>query len=263
MLALGITGWFVIPLIYQLNHSLYNRLGLASVTEEKFGTTRISEVISEDIMIVAYDFRNHKPVIFTKYAATNKDTSAKMNVLIRDAAQASSAAPIYFDPKPIEGISDALIDGGVIANSPAFYSYIHAKYVRQQKKKIRLVSIGTGEQQPQALSTDNVNKVTWVNELGALITTVEQNTHDYLNNEILQQDYLRFQAKMNKTLSLDSYQSDDIKELIRYGEAIVSEYKERIDNLCVALVDQNIKKICPKCTKVTPILILKETHIDL
>jgi patatin-like phospholipase/acyl hydrolase len=52
-----------------------------------------------------------------------------MNVFIRDAAQASSAAPIYFDPKKIEGISDALIDGGVIANSPAFYSYLHVKYI--------------------------------------------------------------------------------------------------------------------------------------
>jgi patatin-like phospholipase/acyl hydrolase len=91
-------------------------------------------------MIVTYDFRNHTPVIFTKDAA-RKDP--KMNVFIRDAAQASSAAPIYFDPKSIDGISDALIDGGVIANSPSFYSYLHAKYTLG-KSKIRLVSIGTG-----------------------------------------------------------------------------------------------------------------------
>lgn len=97
-----------------------------------------------------------------------------MNVMIRDAAQASSAAPIYFDPKSIDGISDALIDGGVIANSPAFYSFLHAKYVLKTKKKaMRLVSIGTGEKQPEAITSDSVNKVTWVGELGALITTVE------------------------------------------------------------------------------------------
>jgi hypothetical protein len=86
MLALGITGWFVIPLFNKLNHSLYNRLGLQGVTEEKFGETRISEVLTDDIMIVAYDFRNHKPVIFTKYAATNEKSQDVMNVMIRDAA---------------------------------------------------------------------------------------------------------------------------------------------------------------------------------
>lgn len=37
---------------------------------------------------------------------------------------------------------------------------------------------------------------------------------------------------MNKTLSLDSYQDDDIKELVRYGKSIVTENQERIDQLC-------------------------------
>ena len=85
-----------------------------------------------------------------------------MNVKIRDAAQASSAAPIYFDPKSIAGISDALIDGGVIANSPAFYSYLHVKYILKNPKKIRLISIGTGEKQPETINSDSVNKVTWL-----------------------------------------------------------------------------------------------------
>ena len=144
--VVGILGWFAMPLVNMMRHSFYNREGIARVTEDKFGVTRISEVITDEVMIVTYDFRHHVPVIFTKYAATNPDTAGKMNVMIRDAAQASSAAPIYFDPKSIDGISDALIDGGVIANSPAFYSYLHAKYTLKTNKTIRLVSIGTGEQ---------------------------------------------------------------------------------------------------------------------
>lgn len=149
-------------------------------------------MLSDDIMIVAYDFRNHVPVFFTKYAAL-KNLTGPMNPFIRDASQASSAAPIYFDPKNISGISDALIDGGVIANSPAFYSYLHVKYVsKKATNNIVLVSIGTGEQQPAHLTQDSVNKVTWVSQLGALITSVEQNTHDYLSNELLGNNYHRF-----------------------------------------------------------------------
>lgn len=85
-----------------------------------------------------------------------------MNVKIRDAAQASSAAPIYFDPKNIEGISDALIDGGVIANSPSFYSYLHAKYILKTPKPIRMISIGTGEGQSQDFTKQEMDKVTWL-----------------------------------------------------------------------------------------------------
>lgn len=83
MILLGILGWIMIPYINQLQHSLYNRLGLEGVVKEKFGETRVNEAITEEIMIVAYDFENHVPVLFTKHAARNE---ARMNVLIRQAA---------------------------------------------------------------------------------------------------------------------------------------------------------------------------------
>ena len=80
-----------------------------------------------------------------------------------------------------------------------------------------MISIGTGQSQPSSINPDSVNKVTWVLQLGSLITTVEQNTHDYLNKELLNEDYVRLQVVMNKTLELDSYKDEDIKELIKYG----------------------------------------------
>jgi hypothetical protein len=70
----AIIGWIVMPLTNKLKHSLYDRRGLAGVTETKFGETRMNEVLTDEVMIVAYDFRNHVPVIFTKYAATQPDT---------------------------------------------------------------------------------------------------------------------------------------------------------------------------------------------
>ena len=185
ILVFGFLGYLIIPQTNKLNHSLYNRQGLEGITIEKFGDTRMSEVLTKEVMIVSYDIVKQEPVIFTKYAATHKDTSSKMNVKIRDAAQASSAAPIYFDPKNIPGISEALIDGGVIANSPAFYSYLHVKYVLKSTKKVRMISIGTGEKQPSPITSDSLSKVTWVKELGALITNVESNTHDFLNKQLL------------------------------------------------------------------------------
>lgn len=66
---LGIGGWFLMPVKNMLQHSLYDRTGLESICREKFGTTKINEILTDEIMIVSYDFRNHKPIIFTRYAA--------------------------------------------------------------------------------------------------------------------------------------------------------------------------------------------------
>lgn len=86
VILLGIAGWFIMPLTMKLKHSLYNREGLASITEVKFGEVKMSEVLTYEVLIVAYDFRHHVPVMFTKYAATNPNTSQTMDVMIRDAA---------------------------------------------------------------------------------------------------------------------------------------------------------------------------------
>jgi patatin-like phospholipase/acyl hydrolase len=54
-----------------------------------------------------------------------------------------------------------LIDGGVIANNPAMYAYLHSKFANGQKK-IRLVSIGTGDTEHTKFTEDKVNKVDWL-----------------------------------------------------------------------------------------------------
>lgn len=81
--VVGLAGWFVLPLFKKLTNSLYDRTGLEKVTTEQFGDARISDVLTEDVMIVTYDFKGQKPVIFTKYAAKN---DPNMNQFIRDAA---------------------------------------------------------------------------------------------------------------------------------------------------------------------------------
>jgi hypothetical protein len=52
----GFGGWILMPLTNKIKHSLYNREGLEGVTTEKFGDTKISEVLTDEVMIVAYDF---------------------------------------------------------------------------------------------------------------------------------------------------------------------------------------------------------------
>ena len=104
-----------------------------------------------------------------------------------------------------------------------------------------MISIGTGEKQPEAITSESVNQVTWIGELGALITTVEQYTHEYLNKELLGENfYYRFQKVMDKPLALDSYQTDQIEQLVQYGLDITTDPKNLplFAKLIPELIDQ-------------------------
>lgn len=134
-----ILGYLLIPVFYSLTHSHYDRNGIEKVCNEMFGDTSIMDALTEEVMIVSYDYNNRTPRIFTKYGAYNNPELYLTS--LSNASQASSAAPTYFDPKVLNG--SVLIDGGVIANDPAMYAYLHSKN-NLGKRNIRVISIGTG-----------------------------------------------------------------------------------------------------------------------
>lgn len=145
------------PILHRLKHSGYSRTGIDTITTEMFGTAKITDSLTTEVMIISYDYASHEPRLFTKFSAENYDRL--YDIMLKDAAQASSAAPVYFDPKIIG--DQILIDGGVIANSPSLYSYLHAKYV-VGKPKVRMISIGTGATQPEVLDPESMTTVTWL-----------------------------------------------------------------------------------------------------
>lgn len=124
---MGILGWILMPKLFQLTKSNYDRSGIESICQEMFGDVYIKDALTKEVNIIAYEYNTHQPRIFSKFTVqTNPENFA---VGISNASQASSAAPIYFDPKVIG--EQVLIDGGVIANNPAFYSYLHSKYANK------------------------------------------------------------------------------------------------------------------------------------
>lgn len=98
-LLIGIAGWFIMPNLYMLTKSSYDRRGIEKICEEMFGDVRLENVITKDVNIVAFDYNSFEPRIFSKTTAImNKE---KYAVKVAEASEASSAAPIYFDPKVI------------------------------------------------------------------------------------------------------------------------------------------------------------------
>ena len=92
-------GYILIPKFYALSHSNYNRKGIEGIVEKLFGYVPIKDALTKEICIVAYEYNSHEPRIYSKYSAS--EDPATFDVGIGNASEASSAAPIYFDPKVI------------------------------------------------------------------------------------------------------------------------------------------------------------------
>jgi patatin-like phospholipase/acyl hydrolase len=116
----GVAGFFLMPRIFKFTKSSYDRKGIEGICDEMFGTVNIDEALTSEVMIVSFEYNTHQPRLFTKWSA--KANPEIYNVSLAEASEASSAAPGYFDPKVLG--SQVLIDGGVIANEPAFYAYL-------------------------------------------------------------------------------------------------------------------------------------------
>jgi patatin-like phospholipase/acyl hydrolase len=61
--------------------------------------TYLHDVLTEEVLIISYDYNLHEPRLFSKYAVHLNDTI--YNITLTEAAEASSSAPVFFSPKVI------------------------------------------------------------------------------------------------------------------------------------------------------------------
>lgn len=85
MIILGLLGFLIIPFVFSLFHSKYDRKGIESLCLEFFGNdTYIEEALTKEMMIVAFEYNSHEPRLFTKYNSRHEPDV--YNVTITDAS---------------------------------------------------------------------------------------------------------------------------------------------------------------------------------
>ena len=131
--------------IHTLNNSKYSRASLDKIMKVLVGKHLISDALTDELLIVAYDYNSQQPRFYSKMFANIEPNI--YDVTFGNATGASSAAPTFFDPKVRldgYGFKELQIDGGVICNNPAMYAYQMATDMYKEKK-VRVMSIGTAE----------------------------------------------------------------------------------------------------------------------
>ncbi len=168
-----------------------------------------------------------------------------------DAALSTAAAPAYFTPydfqyknigKDGEGSMSKMVDGGIVANNPAFMALLEAtNCLKVPLEKIRLLSIGTGEE--KKICPKDSSEITpwfWVNPLkGPMLYEImaeaqSAQVHNLLNlfkngiggeldDRFL---YVRLQHSFggNEHIDLDSTSSENMKMM---REAATRIYRQQ------------------------------------
>lgn len=132
---------------------------LGGLSDEKYSIDELQDALQDyfkeiqlkdllkPCLITSYDIKRRKAHFFRQHRANNP----RYNYYVRDVAQATSAAPTYFEPAHVKSFSNVtypLVDGGVFANNPALCAYAESRDYFQTHPTagdMLILSLGTGE----------------------------------------------------------------------------------------------------------------------
>lgn len=149
--------------------------------------------MSKEVLIVSYEYNSQQPRLYSKYFA--KEDPNIYDVLVGNATAASSSAPTFFDPKVQNtkyGRTEILVDGGVICNNPAFYAYQLVKSFNGVTKKIRVLSLGTGEKAFTKVDPNEVHLYTFLKRSGEFMINMDVYSAHFALKQLYKSDPLNY-----------------------------------------------------------------------
>ncbi len=176
----------------------YSNDGKKEILGNFFQNKKIGESL-KPVVVTAYDLEARKPILLSSYSDPN--------VLAVDAANASSAAPIYF---PTASMEDGrwLIDGGIATNNPSLIGYVEAKKLFFTNN-IKVLGIGAGlnKRKISGKNSTNWGALGWLRHdiLGIMLESSLQNE---ILKELIGEDYLR----INSAIGDVNRRMDDISD---------------------------------------------------
>ena len=176
----------------------YSNVGKKEILSRFFADKQIGAAL-KPVIVTAYDLEKRKPVLISSY----KDSK----VSVVEAANASSAAPIYF---PTAGMHDGrwLIDGGIATNNPSLLGYVEAKKLFGTNH-IKILGIGAGlnKRKINGRRSKNWGALGWLRHdiLGIMLESSLQNE---ILKDLVGDNYLRVNSSIQKV----NRRMDDISD---------------------------------------------------
>jgi len=198
----------------------YDSDGLVQTLRSHLGAARLAEA-DPPVLLTAYDLQRRRAVFLRR----GDDLS------MVDAAHASSAAPTYFEPVPVNGM--ALVDGGVFAINPAMCGYAET-----DGRTTLLLSLGTG-QHTRPLPYERVRdwgQLEWARPLIDVVFDGIADAVDEQLSRLLGSGYVRLQTPLDEASDdLDDASAENMAALRREAERLIAARDDEIDRVCERL----------------------------
>lgn len=204
---------FLNPLITEK----YETKPLEDLVQEFFGETKMGELKKQTI-ITSCNVTKTRAEIFRSYEEKYKEDPVWF------VARSTSAAPTFFDPTEYHG--DALTDGGLVANNPAYLaatllsgrygrSY-HTQHNREYLQDLRVVSVGTGMYDPGITyeKAKDMGILQWASPISGTLIDTNSNDGDMLCSHLLNHHhYIRLNTVFSHDMPLDGISAEQMANL--------------------------------------------------
>jgi patatin-like phospholipase/acyl hydrolase len=210
----------------------YDAGALDRALERFLGGKRLAETQPE-LIVPTYDMTEPGPFFFkTRNARESEAEDFPLTVV----ARATSAAPTYFEPLPVD--RRALVDGGVFAVNPAMSAF--AEVLRfNPGEEVVLVSLGTGQRtrSRRFADVDDWGLVEWARPILDVVFDGSSDAVDYQLRHVLGDDrYWRFQVELTRASDdLDDATPENLAALRRHAEELIAARSEDLDAVVRAL----------------------------
>ena len=194
----------------------YSGVGKNEVLKNYFGDLKLGDAYKK-VAVMSYDIEERKPLLFTSYNHSN--------ISVVDAANATSAAPIYYPTAKVG--NRYLIDGGIVANNPVLHGYAETKK-QFPDSKIKILSVGTGlnKRGLKGKASQKWGLIGWLmHDLFGLM--LESSLDHEIAEEIIGKDYLRVNSPLDRVnRRLDDNNKNNIKNIRKMGESWWDKFGE-------------------------------------
>ncbi len=235
------------PEIFKAKSAFKSLLGL--VFSEKYDTSGYEGFLARTFrdapldslyvptIAVSFNTVSSTPYVFRSYESDG--------FLVREAARASSAAPLYFAPAKFINRNTSeemcLIDGGLGANNPVLLAYREARRLYPNADEYRILSLSTCSPKYSYNAADASGGVTgWASHLVRLSGQSELAIADLTMEAIANVDYIRvWDGSLKHKIKLDDFSDEAIAILLSTAEKAYEDNKDKLAKLIKELAAAN------------------------
>jgi len=214
--------------ILSLITSKYQIKGLRDTMNKYFESFKMRDCLTK-VIVTARDVLGNENMIIKSYGHYE-------DMYIKDAVSATSAAPRYFPPYPIDYNNKRYItwDGGVYANNPSLIAQAEANKLGYSDDEILMVTIGTGKSKSKQNDITNPNLLKLIDILIPQMLDSQTELVEYVN-QLSIKNYYNFNLEIPKEIAdMDKYEF--VPQWEELAKKQVKLDNSRIEELCLKLI---------------------------